>query len=287
MPAVRLGLVANTKSGASDRAQRVADALKDAGADVTLLDFQDVCDHPDRVDHEGLDRIVGAGGDGSLGPASRMALQAGLPLAVVPIGTANSFARWMEIPLKLEDAVALAANPDAETTEAEVADADGRPFVNVAATGLSVLAAHRARPLKQKLGPLAYAVGAARAATTGKPIHTKVTCDGRPVWEGDAWQVLVAATGAFGGDSATGGVLTDDEQLDVAIVPAGARLKLLKRAYAMRRGRLVDEQDVLHERGADVLLEVDGDPEYNVDGEILDLDEARFRVLGVVRVVVP
>ena len=38
---------------------------------------------------------------------------------------------------------------------------DGRPFVNVASAGLASVAARRAAPLKPRLGPLAYAVGAA------------------------------------------------------------------------------------------------------------------------------
>jgi diacylglycerol kinase family enzyme len=193
----------------------------------------------------------------------------------------------MELPLDLDDAAELAARPGAATRRAEVASAAGRPFVNVAATGLSVLAADRARPLKRRLGPLAYAVGAARAATTGRPLHTAVAADGRKAWSGDAWQVLVAATGAFGGDSSTGGVDPLDGELDVAIVPAGPRLKLLRRAFAMRRGRLVDEDEVVHVRGADVRLDVDGDPAFNVDGEVLDLDEAHFEVLGHIDVVVP
>lgn len=284
MDAVRLGLVANTKSGAADRADDVRRLLGEAGADVRLLPFDAVCDARGSVDTQGLDRIVAAGGDGSLGPAGALALQAGLPLAVVPIGTANSFARWMELPLDVQDAVRVAVGSE-RTREAEVADASGRPFVNVAATGLSVLAAHKARPLKQRLGPLAYAVGAARAAVAGRPLHVTVTCDGATAWEGEAWQVLVAATGAFGGDSSTGGVDTADHRLDVAIVPAGPRIALLKRAYAMRRGRLVHEEEVRHERGREVELHVAEHPDFNVDGEVLPLDRARFTVLGTIDVV--
>ncbi|HWT94081.1 MAG TPA: hypothetical protein VN238_13840, partial [Solirubrobacteraceae bacterium] len=145
--------------------------------------------------------------------------------------------------------------------------------------------AHKARPFKRRLGPLAYAVGAGRAAVTGKPLHVTVRTDGAEAWKGDAWQVLVAATGAFGGDSSTGGVDTADHRLDVAIVPAGARIKLLQRAFAMRRGRLVHEDEVVHVRGAEVELQVDGHPEYNVDGEVLTLDRARFSVLGTVDLV--
>jgi diacylglycerol kinase family enzyme len=311
MRAVRLGVVANTKSGGADGASEAESLLREAGAEVRVVPLDALGDGPGAVDpgrvaavaaeltgrggeaggsggaSGPVDRIVAAGGDGSLGPAALLALRAGLPLAVVPVGTANSFARWMDIPLDARDAAALAARPDAATRPAEVADAGGRPFVNVAAAGLSVLAAERARPLKARLGPLAYAVGAARAALTGRPLRTRVVADGREVWAGDAWQVLVAATGAFGGDSATGGVDPADGRLDVAIVPAGPRRALLRRAYAMRRGRLVHSEEVVHRRGRDVRLEVGGRPGFNVDGEVLDLDDARFTVAGRIGVVAP
>jgi diacylglycerol kinase family enzyme len=290
MTAVRVGLVANTKSGASDRATAVERALREAGAEPQLLDFDRVCQDPRALaaDLDGVDRIVAAGGDGSIGPAAVLAHGARLPLAVVPIGTANSFARWLRLPLDVGEATRLAARPGGRTQGAEVAEADGRPFMNVAATGLSVLAAHRARPLKRRLGPLAYAVGAARAAATGRPLHTRVLCDGEEAWRGDAWQVLVAATGAFGGDSSTGGVDPDDHRLDVAIVEAGPRLALLRHGYAMRRGRLVDEDAVRHVRGAVVELDLgDAGREFNVDGEVIELGALRFSVLGQVEVVVP
>jgi diacylglycerol kinase family enzyme len=292
MRSVRVGLVANTKSGAADRAAHVERLLRDAGADAVVFDLAQVCHEPDALmgKLEGLDRIVAAGGDGTVGWVASFARRAGLPLAVLPIGTANSFARWLGLPLDVGDAARLAASASAPTRAVEVAHADGMPFVNVAATGLSVLAAHRARGLKRRLGPLAYAVGAARAAIGGSPLHTVVVCDGSEVWRGDAWQVLVAATGAFGGESSTGGVDTDDHRLDVAIVEAGPRLALLRRGFAMRRGRLVDQEAVRHVRGAVVELEIDGMDSgvwFNVDGEVLDLGELYFAILGQVEVVVP
>jgi diacylglycerol kinase family enzyme len=59
------------------------------------------------------------------------------------------------------------------------------------------------------------------------------------------------------------------------------------RALAMRRGRLVHQDEVHHERGRVVELITDGDPSFNVDGEVLDLDTARFAVEGRIDVVVP
>ena len=40
--------------------------------------------------------------------------------------------------------------------------------------------------------------GAALAAARGKPFKASVICDGAEVWSGRAWQILVAASGAFG-----------------------------------------------------------------------------------------
>jgi diacylglycerol kinase (ATP) len=277
---MRLALFANAASGAGG-AGRVADLL---GGDVIDLGFDAVCDG-EVTEVPGADRIVAAGGDGSLGPAALLALRAGLPLAVVPAGTANSFARWLGLPLDVDDAARLAARGDVATATVEVALADRRPFVNLASAGLPVLAAHGARPLKKRLGPLAYAAGAVRAAVGGSPLSTAVRTGEQEAWRGEAWQIAIAATGAFGGDSATGGVDPRDERLDVAIVPAGPRRRLVRHAYAMRRGRLVREDDVTHVRGRVVELDVPPHTEFNVDGEVLALERARFEVVGTIEVV--
>ena len=294
---MRVALIANDRSGSASAADGVAATLRDGGAEVEEIPLAELCDGPDDVDEErlaaaaarlgggGADRIVVAGGDGSLGHAGLLALHAGLPLAVVPTGTANSFARWLGLPLDVDEAAQLAGSPAVITMTAEIASADGRPFVNVASTGLAVLAAHGARPLKARLGPLAYAAGAVKAGATGHPIRTAVRAHGEEAWRGAAWQIAVAASGAFGGDSNTGGVDPRDGRLDVAVVEAGSRRKLVRHAFAMSRGRLVREDDVRHIRAREVELDVPPGTDFNVDGEIIALKRARFAVLGTVDVV--
>jgi len=284
---VRIALVANARSGAGDRVAHVRDALAQAGADVELLPLGEVCDGTgalrDGVDARGADRVVVAGGDGSVGPGAALAAREDLPLAVVPIGTANDFARWLGLPLDAGAAARLAADPQARLRVAELAEAAGRPFVNAASTGLSVLAAERARPLKPRLGPLAYAVGAVRAGVTGRPLHVTVQADGTR-WSGDAWQVVVAATGAFGAGSETGGTDPRDLRLDVAVVEAGPRRALVRRAFAMKRGALVHDDGVRHLRGREVTL-TGAAQRFNVDGEVLEVTPAHFRVRGAFKVV--
>ena len=280
--AMRIVLVGNARSGSEDRVEAVCSRLRDAGVELEVVEVAEA----EKLARTDADRVVVVGGDGSVGCAAALARRSGVPLAVVPTGTANDFARWLDVPLDIEEAARLAADPEARTRSVELARAGGeRPFVNAATAGLSVLAARRARPLKPRLGRFAYAVGALRAAVAGRPLQVTVRCDGHTCFAGDAWQVVVAATGAFGGGSATGGVDPHDHELDVAVVEGGSRVKLARRAWAMRRQRLVEDPGVRHLRGRSI--EVAGATRFNVDGEVLRVDPARFEVAGSFEVVAP
>lgn len=288
---MRLALVANPKSGTAPAPERLAELLGADGATVCVTAIGDLASSEDGgLDDAGLataraelskggapDRIVVAGGDGSIGLTALIAAEMGVPLAVVAAGTANDFARSQGLPLDIGEACALARDPGAPVRRAELALAGGRPFVNAAATGLSVVAAREARPHKSRLGPLAYALGALKAAATAEPLRYSVRCDGGDCWEGPAWQVVVGATGAFGGGSEIGGTAAGDGKLDVAVVPSGSRIGLARRALGMRRGRLTEQSGVAHHRGATIDVGVEGrSPAFNVDGEVCPCEPAHF-----------
>ena len=199
-----------------------------------------------------------------------MAGRLGVPLAVIPTGTANDFARAHGIPDDPVEAAELAVTGQALRHLELGRLADDRPFVNVASAGLASKAARHAGPLKRVLGPFAYAVGALRAAATESPLPCTVRVDGAPAYEGGAWQVIVAATGAFGGGSEVGAADPYDGRLDVAVLPAGSRLALARRAWGLRRGTITDQRPVEHHRGSVVAIELPRGTELNVDGEIRD-----------------
>src|SRR3954449_10962862 len=235
---MRLALVTNIASGRRNPAADVARVLRAAGAEVSVHAFEPgapdaVARAADGAAAERPDRIAVAGGDGSIGPVAARAAAAGLPLAIVPTGTANDFARFVDLPLDVEAACRVAATATRERP-VDVLRAGERPFVNAASAGLSVVAAHRARPLKRPLGPLAYAVGAVRAGLTARPLRCYVAVDGASRFTGPAWQVIVAGTGAFGGGSGVGAADPSDGLVDVVALAAGPRVALVRRAWAMR-----------------------------------------------------
>src|SRR4051794_10242733 len=137
-------LMANEKSGGGTDVEDLRRQLMAAGADLV--------DAP-----AAAERIVVASGDGAIAPAAALAAEHGVPLAVVPAGTANDFANANRIPEDWDAAVALAVKGTA-TRPHELGCLDDRPFVNVASAGLGPSAARRAAPLKKLLGPVAYPV---------------------------------------------------------------------------------------------------------------------------------
>jgi diacylglycerol kinase (ATP) len=264
-------LLANPESGSgeADRAERL---LRDRGAEVSRYRLDEATSAIASLPQ----RVVVAGGDGSIGCGAEIAARAGAPLAVVPVGTANDFARAMEIPLDPTEAAELAVR-GSRTERLDLGAFDGRPFVNAASAGLSPVAARKAHGLKRVLGPLAYTVGALRAGLTAEPVRCKVRCDGDELFGGRAWQVTVACTGAFGGGA---GVEADprDGILDVVVIEATSRARLAIHAYGVRAGRIERHAGVITGAGPAVEIDTDRRTGFNVDGELVDADEVRVTV---------
>ena len=267
-----LVLVANSASGSGTDVGRVERLLGAHAARVRSVELEEVDRWLTGADGKvaarlvaGADRVVVAGGDGSIGPTAALAAATGTPLAVVPTGTANDFARHLGLPLEIEAAAEVAADGGAARRSVDLAWADEVPFLNAASAGLSVDAARRAAPLKPKLGPLAYIVAALGAGARGEPLRCRVECDGETRFEGEAWQVTVASTGAFGAGSEIEAADPEDGRLDVAIMKAGPRPRLLRHAVGLRTGRLTDQPGVEHLRGREVV--VAGPTKWNVDGD--------------------
>ena len=199
MAAIRVALVANPESGLNTDRTALEAELRSAGAEVVVFDLDQLED----AAACGVDRLVVAGGDGMLGPAAEAAQAAGVPLALVPTGTANDFARGMGISLDPAEACRVAVRGE-RTRTLDLARMDGRPFVNTASVGLSANAADRAVPLKKVIGRFAYMFGALYAGFVESPVPCRVYCDGEVLFMGRAWQVIVANSGRFGAGSSVG-----------------------------------------------------------------------------------
>lgn len=81
-----------------------------------------------------VDAVLAAGGDGTISTAARIAFTTGKPLAVLPAGTMNLFARALKVPLGLPEALeAIAAG---HLGVVDIATANERPFVHQFGVGI-------------------------------------------------------------------------------------------------------------------------------------------------------
>jgi diacylglycerol kinase (ATP) len=264
---VDVALIANRNSGGSTDQDEVTTALEAHGARLWRFDLDPGSLR--RAERADVQRIVVVGGDGSIGPAASVAARLDVPLAVIPTGTANDFARSQQIPVDVPRAAALAIESDHLRRMDLGRLSSGCPFVNVANTGISTTAAREAAPLKRLLGPVAYGVGAVRAASKAALLPCRIRVDGDELFDGKCWQVLIGVTGAFGGGSEFGPGDPRDGLLDVAVLPAGSRLGLVRRAWGLRVGSVSEQADVLHRQGCAVELDLPPGTELNVDGEVV------------------
>ena len=280
--ATTVALVANENSGASNPA-RCAERLRSFGAEVRSFDIEEL----EEAIAWGADRVVVAGGDGSIAPVAAAAGAADVPLAVVPAGTANDFARRLGLPESVTAACRLAVGGTVVRALELGWMNDERPFVNVASAGLPAPAAQRASSWKDRLGPLAYAAGALSAGLSAKPLTCLVECDGRELLAGEAWQVTVAASGAFGAGAAVEEADPGDGALEVVAIEAGPRLGLVSLAYRLRSGRVTSHPRAFHSRCRHAEVQVPDCTRFNVDGEVVTEGNARFRAQkGAFRLVV-
>lgn len=121
-----------------------------------------------------------AGGDGSVAAAAAVALEYDLPLAVIPAGTLNHFARdiGLETPQLAIDAI-LAG----DAVHVDVAEVNGTPFLNTSAIGAYPEMVRRRDHLTGRMGKwLAMTVASAQVLRRGSPVELEVNGRRISVW---------------------------------------------------------------------------------------------------------
>ena len=270
---MRVALLANEDSGTGCDPDDLEGMLAENGATVTQFGIEQA----EQAAASRPDRLVVAGGDGSIAPAAAAAASVDVALALIPSGTANDFARGAELPTDPREASRLAATGTRERTR-ELGWMGDRPFVNVATAGLAASAARVAAPHKQRFGALAYVLGAARAGLSHPSIPCRLYADGEEVFEGAAWQVIVSSGGRFGAGSSVADADPSDGRLDATVIEAGPRVKLLLHGWGLRSGEIARQRGVHHLRADELWLEVPQDTGFNVDGEVVSHGPATFTV---------
>jgi diacylglycerol kinase family enzyme len=125
---------------------------------------------------QGHSPIIVGGGNGTISAAAGVLAGKDVACGILPLGTANSFARSLGLPLDLKDVVDVLVH--GRTKQVDVGRINDRCFLTAVAIGLSP-EIHRRKPhnLKYLLGRLAYPVLASTVLPRFKAFACALTLD--------------------------------------------------------------------------------------------------------------
>ncbi len=231
--------------------------------------------------------VIVGGGDGTLNAALPGLVETGLPLGILPLGTANDLARTLAIPADPEGAARVIA--DGHRRRVDVGQANDRLFFNVASLGFGVdLTRALTHDAKKRWGVLGYAVAGLRALRRMRSFTVEIEQDGT-VQRGRTIYLAVGNGRHYGGGmtvSETAAI--DDGRLNVYSLETRSSWRLLALLPAMREGRHGRWREVRTLSGRDITVRTRRPRSVNTDGEITTKTPARFRVLpGAIEVFAP
>jgi YegS/Rv2252/BmrU family lipid kinase len=263
--------------------------LNDMGFDLLLESsarHQNLSDtirrYSDRVD-----LVIVGGGDGTLNAAVEGLVDTQLPLAILPLGTANDLARTLNLPAALPQACQVIA--EGKLQAIDLGWVNGKHFFNVASLGLSVnITRQLNKEIKRRWGVLAYGISAFQALFKFRPFTAEIRINGES-------QKVRTAQIAVGNGRHYGGGLTvaadaaiDDQRLDLYSLEIQYWWQMLALLPSMRSGTHASWDFVRAMYGQEIEVYTSRPQPINTDGEITTETPAHFRVIPrAISVMVP
>ena len=220
----------------------------------------------------GTERIVAGGGDGTLNAVVNAMMKRDrsqkVSLGILPLGTANDFARGAGIDSNdLNGALVLACT--GKPTKIDVGRMNGEYFINVASAGFGAeITATTPQDMKKSLGGAAYSIMGFIKAFQLEPYEGRIILPDGSVEEGS---MLVMAVGnnrfAGGGYQVAPQASLTDGLLDLAVV-SGARPDSINRiATELKDPTNTNNEHLLYRQLSDFKIESKRPLHVNLDGE--------------------
>ncbi len=232
----------------------VARRLREAGTtvDVTYSPGPEACRGLVARAAARGDVVVAVGGDGMVASLAGTVVEAGGVLGILPCGRGNDFARQLGVGGTPEQVAAtlLEAAPRA----VDVIDVGGRVVVGSVYAGVDSRASALVDRAHRLPRSLQYPYAAVRSVVELRPTSYDVVVDGRS-HRFHACTVVVANSGYYGsGMHVAPGAAVDDGVLDVVVIRAASRLRLVRALPRLYDGTHVALEEVVVLRGRSVSL---------------------------------
>jgi methylglyoxal synthase len=229
------------------------------------------------------DLIIASGGDGTVSAVASAAISTGVPLGVIPRGTANAFSVALGIPTDLRGAceTILAGN----THVVDAARCNDLPMILLAGIGFEAGMVDRAdRELKNRLGTLAYILAGWQQFTEQELFDATLEIDGKTSEiQTSAITIANAAPPTSILAQGFGCTIPDDGLLEVTIATSQTRLQGLNALASLFASAIVktptNREDILSLRAQRIKVITNPPQKIVVDGEMVGMTPVEFECI--------
>ena len=280
-PYRRALVILNPTSGqheAGETRQLIEDRLAEAGVASefrTTGGANDALHWAEAAASEGFDLVVAAGGDGTIMEAMSGIIRskAELPLAQIPVGTANLLARALTIPADTAEALDVIFSGRTERLDVGYLPDQDRYFALVAGCGYDArLIADATRELKNALGFAAYVVTGISNLFRLRRAHIELTVDNeRRLFRANT--VMIVNVGQIGNSPVKLGanIHPHDGKLDVIVATSASVFGALRILLRILTGRFEGHSDLHYLSVQSVTIKAKPPLPTQIDGEPLGI----------------
>jgi YegS/Rv2252/BmrU family lipid kinase len=235
-----------------------------------------------------FDLVVAVGGDGTINEVLN-GLGEGIPLGIVPLGTANVLARELKIPVN-DVPAACEVLRSCKPRPMDLGWCSGRRFCLMAGIGFDAEAVKEVPPnVKDLIGAPAYVLSALTALThIRRAIRYRLTVGERRI-VGRGMLLVVANASLYGGELQIAPLASvEDGWLDLCLFRERSKVAFLGQLLQVLLRRQLQDPHFAYYRAREVRVECDPPASVQLDGDYFGRTPVDIRVLpGAVSVVRP
>lgn len=220
----------------------------------------------DIIDDE-FEYILIAGGDGTVDSVvnAMMKKNINLPIAILPVGTANDFGKFINLPNDVEEACNKILS--SEPIPVDIGKINDKYFINVASFGLFTDISQKTDDgLKNTIGRLAYYIKGIEEIPNFRKLKVKINSK-EVEYDGEMYLALIFNGETAGNLKLATQAVVDDGLLDVIIIKAVALYEIVPLFFKILRGEHLDSNKVIYFKTDNVTIETDEDIVTDIDGE--------------------
>lgn len=211
--------------------------------------------------------ILVAGGDGTVDSVVNAMAKSGisLPIAILPVGTANDFAKFLGIPFDISKACKQIIN--SHVTTVDLGSINDKYFVNVASTGLFTDVSQKTDVnLKNTIGKLAYYLKGLEELPNFRRLKVKIESN-EMSFNGEMYFLLIFNGKTAGNFNLATRASATDGLLDVIVFKAIPIYELIPLFIKVLRGEHLDSDHVLYFKTDNLFIECEENIVTDIDGE--------------------